>query len=207
MTGEGIPFRKLGFDSLGSFLETLSDTLIVRRLPTGGMMVALAGTGQQRTAANNIRNLKGSRNMSNPKNPIRRPKQQSINWTPPTKQQNRSRENLHKTNNRSKENLSNNNQVKSNGHNKSKDNVYVPPNSRKNGPKNDAAKPALRQPKQQNNNNNRPPVDKNSISKAQAKNSSKTLLEEYFKRKNLGPLTFKIATMGNKGKERFIAHC
>ena len=66
MTGEGIPFRKLGFDSLGSFLETLSDTLIVRRLPTGGMMVALAGTGQHRTAANNIRNLKGSRNMSNP---------------------------------------------------------------------------------------------------------------------------------------------
>ena len=209
MTGEGIPFRKLGFDSLGSFLETLSDTLIVRRLPTGGMMVALAGTGQQRTAANNKSNLKGSRNISNPKNPIRRPKQQSINWTPPTKQQNRSKENLHKTNNRSKENLSNNNnQVKSNGHNKSKDNIYVPPNSRKSGTRNDAAKPALRQPKQQTTpNNNKPPVDKNGSSKAQAKKSSKTLLEEYFKRKNLGPLTFKIATMGNKGKERFIAHC
>ena len=51
MTGEGIPFRKLGFDSLGAFLTSLPETLIVRRLPTGGMMVALAGTGQQR--ANN----------------------------------------------------------------------------------------------------------------------------------------------------------
>ena len=48
MTGEGIPFRKLGFDSLGAFLTSLPETLIVRRLPTGGMMVALAGTGQQR---------------------------------------------------------------------------------------------------------------------------------------------------------------
>ena len=46
MTGEGIPFRKLGFDSLGAFLTSLPETLIVRRLPTGGMMVALKGTGQ-----------------------------------------------------------------------------------------------------------------------------------------------------------------
>ena len=49
MTGEGIPFRKLGFDSLGAFLTSLPETLIVRRLPTGGMMVALTGTGQQRS--------------------------------------------------------------------------------------------------------------------------------------------------------------
>ena len=50
MTGEGIPFRKLGFDSLGAFLTSLPETLIVRRLPTGGMMVALTGTGQQRSS-------------------------------------------------------------------------------------------------------------------------------------------------------------
>ena len=50
MTGEGIPFRKLGFDSLGAFLTSLPGTLIVRRLPTGGMMVALTGTGQQRSS-------------------------------------------------------------------------------------------------------------------------------------------------------------
>ena len=39
LTGEGIPFRKLGFDSLGSLFDSLPDTLVVRRLPTGGMMV------------------------------------------------------------------------------------------------------------------------------------------------------------------------
>ena len=48
MTGEGIPFRKLGFDSLGALLQSLPETLIVRKLPTGGMMVALAGSGHQR---------------------------------------------------------------------------------------------------------------------------------------------------------------
>lgn len=41
MTGEGIPFRKLGFDSLGSLLDSLPDSLVVRKLPTGGRMVGL----------------------------------------------------------------------------------------------------------------------------------------------------------------------
>ena len=41
MTGEGIPFRKLGFDSLGSLLDSLPESLVVRRLPTGGMIVGL----------------------------------------------------------------------------------------------------------------------------------------------------------------------
>ena len=52
MTGEGIPFRKLGFDSLGALLQSLPETLIVRKLPTGGMMVALAGYGHQRYNSN-----------------------------------------------------------------------------------------------------------------------------------------------------------
>ena len=47
MTGEGIPFRKLGFDSLGSLLDSLPDTLVVRRLPTGGMMVGPVQPAQQ----------------------------------------------------------------------------------------------------------------------------------------------------------------
>ena len=33
MVGEGIPFRRLGFDSLGSFLCTVPQTCSVRRLP------------------------------------------------------------------------------------------------------------------------------------------------------------------------------
>lgn len=41
MTGEGIPFRRLGFDSLGALLDSLPDSLVVRKLPTGGRMVGL----------------------------------------------------------------------------------------------------------------------------------------------------------------------
>merc|ERR1712110_736824 len=47
--------------------------------------------------------------------------------------------------------------------------------------------------------------DKNSSSKNPDKKTQKTLLEEYFKNKNLGQMFFKIATMGNKGKERYLA--
>ena len=46
--------------------------------------------------------------------------------------------------------------------------------------------------------------DKNSSSKNPDKKTQKTLLEEYFKNKNLGQMIFKIATMGNKGKERWL---
>ena len=45
--------------------------------------------------------------------------------------------------------------------------------------------------------------DKNASNKKHDKKTQKTLLEEYFKNKNLGQMLFKIATMGNKGKERW----
>ena len=48
----------------------------------------------------------------------------------------------------------------------------------------------------------RQPIEK--IDKKHEKKCQKAMLEEYFKKKNLGTLTFKIATMGNKGKERLL---
>ena len=45
-------------------------------------------------------------------------------------------------------------------------------------------------------------ADRNVLTKKPDKKEQKTLLEEYFKNKNLGQMLFKIATMGNKGKER-----
>jgi len=194
MTGEGIPFRKLGFDSLGAFLTSLPETLIVRRLPTGGMMVALAGTGQQRanTQGQNTRNLKHTRNFADPKKPIRRPKQQSINWSPPSNKNkssnnytsnytsNRSKEDLRQTLNRQGSNVSNTS---------------------------DNSKRILRQAKpiRSGRNEDSKMLDKNASSKNPDKKAQKTLLEEYFKNKNLGQILFKIATMGNKGKERYLA--
>jgi len=225
MTGEGIPFRKLGFDSLGALLESLKDTLIVRKLPTGGMMVALAGAAQHQRQSSNIRDLRNSRNLSNPKKPIRRPKQQSINWTPPKKHNDRSKENL---NSRSKENL--HIKSKENSSPKYRENSFIKSkesfsnryteiqytNQQRNGGNNnshinnnyhnnksESKKPPLRQPKMSKGSQSE------SVEKLKQKNprtfSSKALLDEFFKKKNLGSLSFKIATMGNKGKERYLA--
>lgn len=203
LTGEGIPFRKLGFDSLGALLESLPDTLIVRRLPTGGMMVALTGTGQQRgnnTQGQNIRNLKNTRNFSNPKKPVRRPKQQSINWSPPSRNNNRSKENLH-------------NHVHKQNSNGSSSSDYKKPQKQFNNNNNhnhqvsNESKKPLRQPKlpKHSPNEGNKTNEKNGKTPKQEKSSSKPLLEEYFRKKNLGQVSFKIATMGNKGKERFLA--
>ena len=133
----------------------------------------------------NTRNLKHSRNFADPKKPIRRPKQQSINWTPPSNKNrssnnhtsNRSREDLRQTLNRQGSNVSN---TSDNNKRNLKQSKPI-----KLGRNEDSKMP-----------------DKNASSKNTDKKTQKTLLEEYFKNKNLGQMLFKIATMGNKGKER-----
>jgi len=81
--GEGIPFRRLGFHSLGSFLSSMPETCSVKRLPSGGMLVALSGQGGHTSQATNY---KQARQFMKPKKPIRRPHQQSTNWVPPQHQ-------------------------------------------------------------------------------------------------------------------------
>jgi len=81
--GEGIPFRRLGFHSLGSFLSSVPETCSVKRLPSGGMLVALPGQGGPTSQATNY---KQARQFMKPKKPIRRPHQQSTNWVPPQHQ-------------------------------------------------------------------------------------------------------------------------
>ena len=68
----------------------------------------------------------------------------------------------------------------------------------------DNSKRSLRQAKPIRNGRNEDSKmsDKNASSKNPDKKAQKTLLEEYFKTRNLGQILFKIATMGNKGKER-----
>jgi len=203
LTGEGIPFRKLGFDSLGALLESLPESLIVRRLPTGGMMVALTGTGQQRgtnAQGQNIRNLKNTRNFSNPKKPVRRPKQQSITWSPPNKNNNRSKENLHSHVHKQNSSGSSSSDYK-------KPQKQFNNNNNHNHQISNDSKKALRQPKppKHSTNEGNKKNEKNGKTSNQDKHSSKPLLEEYFRKKNFGEVVFKIATMGNKGKERFLA--
>ena len=184
MTGEGIPFRKLGFDSLGSFFDSLPDTLVVRRLPTGGMMVGPLQPGQQvRSQPQRVipsliaihrfqtsRNLRSTRNVSSPVKPVRRPKEQSTAWCPPSK---------------------NNKSLKQ--YPKSK--ITVNENRK-----------ALRQPRQLRNVTEEEKKETGSTAATkQEKISNKKLLREYFAQKNLGEVTFKIAVMGNKGREKYLA--
>ena len=120
-----------------------------------------------------FRNVRSKRNVSNPKKPVRRPKQQSTDWVPPTKH-NRNRE------------LSPKQSVKS---------------------KNTENKKPLRQPRQLKNatieaSNKIDPV---AAVPKQDKIAGKKLLEQYFAKNNLGEPNFKIAVMGNKGRERFLA--
>ena len=184
MTGEGIPFRKLGFDSLGAFLQSLPE-LVVRKLPTGGMMVALTASTQPKVQ--NLRNVTRSRNMPNPQKPIRRPKQQSINWTPPARKHNRSKENLHPVAHKPYNNQDAKRQNSFNNNN----NESKRPQQKQSKPSKNAQNESVKSP----NKTGTKKLDKPAV-------SSKVLLEEYCKKKQFEPLAFKIATMGNKGKLR-----
>ena len=122
--------------------------------------------------------MKSIRNFTNPKKPIRRPKQQSINWSPPTdklKTNNKSKENLHQAANRQASNSSSSSE---------------------------SGKKIQARPTKKSTIEGRQAIEK--IDKKHEKKCQKAMLEEYFKKKNLGTLTFKIATMGNKGKERLL---
>ena len=106
--------------------------------------------------------------------PVRRPKQQSTAWSPPSK---------------------NNKSVKQS----TKSKITIAEN-----------KKPLRQPRQLRNVTEEEKKETTSPGGAtaatkQEKISNKKLLREYFARKNLGEVTYKIAVMGNKGREKYLA--
>ena len=111
--------------------------------------------------------------MPNPKRAVRRPKQQSTDWTPPTK------------NSRTKE---------------------IPPKDQAGKSKKQITenKKPLRQPRQRIGTNETPKLSDSTAQKPKAI-SSRKLLEQYFARKELGEPQYKIAVMGSKGRERFLA--
>ena len=150
----------------------------------------------------NLRNLKNTRNFSNPKKPVRRPKQQSITWSPPNKNNNRSKENLHSHVHKQNSSGSSSSDYK-------KPQKQFNNNNNHNHQISNDSKKALRQPKppKHSTNEGNKKNEKNGKTSNQDKHSSKPLLEEYFRKKNFGEVVFKIATMGNKGKERSRFNC
>ena len=102
--------------------------------------------------------------------PVRRPRQQSTDWCPPTR---------------------NNKSLKQS----TKPKITISEN-----------KKPLRQPRQLRNVPDEEKKDTSATAATkQEKKSNKTLLRQYFAKKNLGELTFKIAVMGNKGREKYLA--
>ena len=111
-----------------------------------------------------------------PVKPVRRPRQQSTDWCPPSR---------------------NNKSVKQS----TKSKITI----------NENKKP-LRQPRQLRNVIDEVKKETTSGGGAtataatkQEKISNKKLLRDYFAKKNLGELTYKIAVMGNKGREKYLA--
>jgi len=235
LMGEGIPFRKLGFDSLGSFLSSQPGTCSVKRLPSGGMLVALAGQQQQQQTNQNYRN---TRSFAKPKKNIRRPNQQSINWVPPMngKQPARNGSFHHGEKAGRGEQKGHWGQWEQHGNKK----PYREPKLKREGSqasiRRENSKSQLKREKSQtqlrregsqgqirkeNNqqhskkeNNHKNSKNEKNIKQGtrtpdeDGKESSRTYrneLQTYFSQKNLGVANYKIATMGTKGKERFMA--
>ena len=102
--------------------------------------------------------------------PVRRPKQQSTAWSPPSK---------------------NNKSIKQ----PAKSKITITEN-----------KKPLRQPRQLRNVKDEEKKETGSpTATKQEKISNKELLRAYFGKKNLGEVTYKIALMGNKGREKYLA--
>ena len=102
--------------------------------------------------------------------PVRRPKQQSTAWSPPSK---------------------NNKSIKQ----PAKSKITITEN-----------KKPLRQPRQLRNVKDEEKKETGSpTATKQEKTSNKELLRAYFGKKNLGEVTYKIALMGNKGREKYLA--
>jgi len=88
IVGEGIPYRRLGYETLDSFLNAVPDVCRISRRPTGEVVVL--GVADETTKhiqeLVNRQNSK-SKKKAKPKRPTRRPMQQSTHWNPPPQQQ------------------------------------------------------------------------------------------------------------------------
>jgi len=84
LVGEGIPYRRLGYDTLDSFLSAQPDVCRISRRPTGEVTVVGVADDATRHIQElvNRQNSKTKKSKAKPKRPARRPLQQSTNWHP-----------------------------------------------------------------------------------------------------------------------------
>ena len=84
LVGEGIPYRRLGYETLDSFLSAQPDVCRISRRPTGEVVVVGVADDATRHIQElvNRQNSKNKKSKAKPKRPARRPLQQSTNWHP-----------------------------------------------------------------------------------------------------------------------------
>ena len=89
LVGEGIPYRRLGYETLDSFLSATPDVCRISRRPTGEVVVVGVADDATRHIQElvNRQNSKSKKSKAKPKRPARRPLQQSTNWNAPPVQQ------------------------------------------------------------------------------------------------------------------------
>jgi len=86
MVGEGIPYRRLGYDSLNNFLKSIPDYCRTTRNNKGEVMVTSVADESTRHMQDLLERSKVKKRL--PVNrPTRRPLQTSTHWNPPQQQQ------------------------------------------------------------------------------------------------------------------------
>ena len=88
LVGEGIPYRRLGYETLENFLTSVPDVCKISRKPTGEVVVVAVADENTRHIQDLVsRQATKSKKKAKPKRPSRKPMQQSTHWDPPQQQQ------------------------------------------------------------------------------------------------------------------------
>ena len=225
LVGEGIPYRRLGYETLENFLNSVPDVCKISRRPTGEVVVSAVADETTRHIQELVsRQTSKSKKKTKPKRPTRKPLQQSTHWDPPQQTQQRVGGSGRFPNQRGR-------------------GGYQQPGGFRGGPRGGGAMGRgrgqrfnmhngagpLREPRggfhgQRNvgaisprgggmaqaggRQTGGPPIKsppKNQTQPKQPKSNFKKDLQQYFNANNLGDVPYKIATMGSKGKEKFMA--
>ena len=241
LVGEGIPYRRLGYETLENFLTSVPDVCKISRKPTGEVVVVAVAdesTKHIQDLVNRQTSKNNKKSKTKPKRPTRKPMQQSTHWNPPQQQLNNSPQQRVGGSGRfpsqrggrggyqasgfrgpGRPNVGNTRMSNMGGRGRGQrfnmHNGSGPlrePRGGYHGSRNigavsprGGAVAAGQLSRQQSQANNVKSPPKNQSQPKQPKSNFRRDLQQYFNNNNLGDVPYKIATMGNKGKEKYMA--
>jgi len=237
LVGEGIPYRRLGYETLENFLTSVPDVCKISRKPTGEVIVMAVADETTRHIQDLVsrQTSKNKKSKTKPKRPSRKPMQQSTHWNPPQQQsspQQRVGGSGRFPNQRGRGGYQGGFRgpgrphmerggrgggrgrgQRFNMHNHNGAGPLREPRGGYHGsrgigavsPRGGAAAQAGGDRRQQSASNNVKSPPKNQSQPKQPKSNFKRDLQQYFNTNNLGDVPYKIASMGSKGKEKYMA--